>query len=330
MSNVFSEAGISEQDVRAWAKGKASLKGLSDEALAQLYSIVVLKKKIKKPYPVMTVGKLWEEINAINNGTKQVNSRKLFVGLKDVVVVGLSNSITYVGCPKCLKGKKKIGASKCAGHGTELVDLEELSWNEWLVFDDDDNFIIKMSPQYMNDYNEINMTGGKIYVDGVVDLDSDPIMLMVNNVRGFEAGTLMPGAEEQSVLGDDFTIGRDEVDLAGFDEDDEEVSTIDDEDIVEKKVKNPFIIEDEKESIISDNGVSDEFKEALKEKFTTAMNEFAVNPVKRIQVERYMLDWIEQDFPMEFGNSDEAIKKFWELVDGMYKKVDAERLQKLD
>lgn len=328
MGNVFSEAGISEQDVRAWAKGKPNLKGLADEALAQLYSRVVLKKKIKKPYPVMTVGKLWEEINAINNGTKLVNSRKLFIGLKDVIVVGLSNSITYVGCPKCLKGKKKIGASKCAGHGTELVDLEELSWNEWLVFDDDDEFIVKMSPQYMNDYNEINMTGAKIYVDGVVDLDSDPVLMMVNTVRDFEPGTLMPGAEEQGELGDDFTVGRDEVDLDGFDEDDE-TANFDEEDVVEKPKTNPFLVEDE-EVEAGSNGVSDEFKSALSEKFTEMLNEFAVNPVKRIQVERYMLDWIEQNYPMEFSDNDDAVKKLWEITEGLYKKVDDERLQRLD
>jgi len=327
--NVFSEAGLSEQDVKAWQKTKPNLAKVSDKALAQLYSRVVLGKQIKKPYPIFTVGKLWEEINAVNSGQKIGSSRKLFVGVKDVMVVGLSNAIKYVGCPKCLKGHKKIGASKCAGHGTELVELEELSWNEWLVYDDDDEFIVKMSPNYMKKYHELNMIGGMIYVDGVVDLDVDPILLMVNYVRDFTPGSLMPGAPEtEGEEGDDFTVGREEVDLDGFDEEDEAVVKPSIEE--EEKEANPFLVDDTPvEETKSGNGSSPEFKKDLLRKFGEAMQEFAVNPVKFIQVERYMLDWVEQKYPMEFTDNEIAVKKLWELTDGHYKKVDDERLQRI-
>jgi hypothetical protein len=325
--NVFSEAGLSEQDVRAWQKTKPNLADVKDKALAQLYSRVVLKKQIKKPYPVFSVGKIWEEINLINSGQKTPTSRKLFVGIKDAMVVGLSNSITYNGCPKCLKGQKKIGASKCAGHGIDLVELESLSWNEWLVYDDDDEFIIKMSPSYMNKYNELNMIGSSIYVDGVIDLDQDPILLMVNNVRDFEPGSLMPGAEDPDGQGDDFTVGREEVALDGFD-DEEIVEEMAEDDPV---VVNPF--KDPEDDVVLEtlvyNGVSEEFKNALIEKFKEAVTEFAVNPVKFIQVERYMLDWIEQKYPLEFDNNETAVKKLWEFTEGLYKKVDDDRLQRL-
>ena len=325
--NVFSEAKVSEQDVKAWQKTKPSLAKISDPALLQLYSRVVLKKEIKKPYPVYTVGKIWEEINAINSGQKTGATRKIFAGIKDVVVIGLSNSINYVGCPKCLKGANKLGTSKCAGHGIDLVELVPLSWNEWLVYDDDDEFVIKMNPSYMKQYNEINMIGGKIYVDGVIDLDADPIMLMVNNVRDFVSGKLMSGSEESDgEEGDDFTVGRDEVDLDGFDE---EASVKEKSDEV---VENPFLAAEDKKVIETSNDkvVSEKFKIAFIEKFKASVYEFAPNPVKYMQVERYLLDWIEEWYPTEFSNNEDAIKCIWELGEGHYQKIDDDRLQRIE
>ena len=320
--DVFAIAGVSEQDVRKWQK-ENKFEGVRDKALVQLYAKAVLKKTLRQPYPVLTIKQIWEDINAINSGQKPSTNRKMFVGIKDARVIGLLRSITYVGCPECLKGAKKIGASKCAGHGTTLVDLKELSWNEWLVDDNTSEFTIKMSPKYMNEYNELNMTGGEIYVEGVIDLDQDPIMMMVTGVRTFEPGKIMMGAGyETDEEGDDYTVGRDDVDFEGF-EDEEVVETL-------HEKSNPFADENDVETEEPKNGISSEFKEELKKEFKDAMNLWAIDPVKRIQVEKFMLDWIEERYPMEFSDEKEAIKKLWEVVEGLYKDVGNDRIQRLD
>lgn len=322
--NVFEIAGLSEQDVRKWHKEKRLDPNMSDKALVQLYSKVVLKKKLVKPYPVYPVAKIWEEINLINGGQKPGASRKMFVGIKDADVIGLLRSITYTGCPECLKSQKKIGASKCAAHGSSLIPLEELHWNEWLIYDDADEFTIKMSPKFMKEYNELNMSGAKIYAEGVIDLDQDPIMMMVTNVRAFKPGKLMAGVvDDDDGAGDDFTSGRDDVDFEGF-EDDEEIKEV---------ISNPFLDEEEDIKITAptgDNGVSEEFKINLKREFKNAMNEWAVNPVRKIQVESFMLDWIEEKYPMEFSNEEEAIKKLWEIAEGLYLDVGDNKIKRLE
>jgi hypothetical protein len=320
--DVFVIAGLSEQDVRKWQKEK-KLDNVADKALVQLYSKVVLKKKLSKPYPIYPVVKIWEEINLINSGQKPGASRKLFVGIKDAVVIGLLRAITYIGCPECLKSAKKIGASKCAAHGSSLVDLETLSWNEWLIYDDADEFTIKMSPKYMHDYNELNMSAAKIYVEGVIDLDQDPIMMMVTNVRSFEPGKLMAGVvEDEDGAGDDFTVGRDDVDFAGFDDEEEESISA-----------NPFLDEEDDIKIVTPagkNGVSEEFKVDCRKEFKNAMHDWAENPVRKIQVEKFMLDWIEEKYPMEFSDEEEAVKKLWELANGLYLDVGNEKIQRLE
>ena len=281
----------------------------------QLYSRVVLKKSIKQPYPIYTVEKLWEKINNISTGIEsKPNTNKLFVGLKNVTVVGLSNFIRYKGCPKCLKGVKKIGASYCSAHGTDVVQLEDLQWNEWLVYGDEDEFIVKMSPSYMKDYNEINMTGAVIWVEGVIDLDTDPIMMMTNRVLQFKPGKLMLGNldDDDDGDGDDFTAGREEVDLDGFDD-----KTSDNE----FTEKNPFKVDDVPliTKDVPDNGIISEFKMLLRSEFKDILGKVAMkDPVAKVQIERYMLGWIEDEYPREFTDEDEAKKKFWAIVEGLY------------
>jgi len=320
--DIFVIANLSEQDVRKWQK-ENKMEHVSDKALVQLYSKVVLKKKLSKPYPIYPVAKIWEEINLINSGQKPTASRKMFVGIKDADVIGLLRAITYTGCPECLKSAKKIGSSKCAAHGSTLIDLEQLSWNEWLIYEGDDEFTIKMSPKFMREYNELNMSGATIYVEGVIDLDQDPILMMVTTVRSFKPGKLMLGSVEDDGAGDDFTVGRDDVEVAGFDDEDEE-------EIID--VKNPFVDEDDDIVIttpIGKNGVSKEFEANLIEEFKSAMNDWAVNPVRKIQVEKFMLDWIEDKYPMEFTNEEEATQKLWTLVDGLYEDMGNDKIKRI-
>lgn len=310
--NVFKAAGLNEIEVRRWQKEK-DLGKLADKPLCQLYNRVVLKKTLKAPYPVFTVKGIWDRIEEFNSGTRdRPASNKMFIGIKEAFVVGLHNSLRYIGCPKCLKGKKKYFADVdyCSAHGNELVDLRELAWNEWLIYSDADEFVVKMNPGYMEKYTESNMTGATVWVEGVINLAEDPLIMMVSAVREFEPGELLGGNIE---LDRDLTTGREDVDLAGFDTEDEE------EGIPEK---NPFLDKDE----IPTNGANQDFINALITEWTGMLEKWAIEPVKKASVERYILDWIENNYPREFESADKAKEKLWELVDGTYDEAEDDRI----
>jgi hypothetical protein len=308
--NVFKAAGLNEVEVRQWQKEK-DLGKLADKPLCQLYNRVVLKKTLKAPFPIFTVKAIWDRIEEFNSGTRdRPASNKMFVGIKEATVVGLHNTIRYSGCPKCLKGHKKIGADYCSAHEGGVVELVDLAWNEWLIYSDEDEFIVKMNPNYMHKYTEDNMTGATIWVEGVINLAEDPLMMMVSAVREFEPGELLGGNIEPDR---DLTSGREDVHLAGFDAEDEE------EEIPEK---NPFLDEDE----IPTNGSNQEFVNALITEWTGMLEKWAVEPVKKVSVERYILDWIENNYPREFENTDKAKEKLWELVEGTYDEAEDDRI----
>lgn len=311
--NVFKAAGLNEIEVRKWQKEK-DLGKLADKPLCQLYNRVVLKKTLKAPYPVFTVKEIWDRIEEFNSGTKdRPASNKMFVGIKEAFVVGLHNTIRYTGCPKCLKGKKKHfpDTDYCSAHGEELVDLRELAWNEWLIYSDGDEFVVKMNPGFMEKYTESNMTGATIWVEGVIDLAEDPLKMMVGTIREFDPGELLGGNVE---LDQDLTAGREDVDLTGFDAEEEE------EELIEK---NPFL-----DDVIgsSENGVSQEFINALTTEWTGMLEKWAIDPVKLVSVERFMLNWIDNNYPKEFESTEKAREKLWEIVEGTYEKVSDDRI----
>ena len=309
--NVFKAAGLNEIEVRKWQKEK-DLGSLADKPLCQLYNRVVLKKTLKAPYPVLTVKEIWDRIEEFNSGTRdRPGSNKMFIGIKDAFVVGLHNSLRYVGCPKCLKGKKKHfpDVDYCSAHGDELVELTELAWNEWLIYSDADEFVVKMNPSYMHKYIEDNMTGATIWVEGVINLAEDPIIMMASAVREFEPGELLGGNIEPDR---DLTAGREDVDLAGFDVEEEEISE-----------KNPFL-DDAKES--PTNGTDQSFVNALTTEWMSMLEKWAVEPVKKASVERYILDWIDNNYPNEFEDADKAKEKLWEIAAGTYVAVEKDRI----
>jgi hypothetical protein len=305
--NVFKAAGLNEIEVRKWQKEK-DLGKLADKPLCQLYNRVVLKKTLKAPFPVFTVKAIWDRIEEFNSGTRdRPASNKMFVGIKEATVVGLHNTIRYLGCPKCLKGSKKIGADYCSAHEGEVVELVDLAWNEWLIYSDEDEFIVKMNPSYMHKYTESNMTGATIWVEGVINLAEDPIMMMASAVREFEPGELLGGNIEPDR---DLTTGREDVDLAGFEDEEEETPE-----------KNPFL-DDESPT----NGSNQEFVNALITEWTGMLEKWAEEPIKKVSVERYILDWIENNYPKEFESADKAKEKLWEIVEGTYDEADDDRI----
>lgn len=333
--DMFKLAGVNKADVIAWQKNK-KLEHLPPKAALQLYCRVVLKKPIRPPYPIITVEKLWEKIEAINAGIEPApNNNKLFYGLKDITVVGLNNSLKYVGCPICLKGQKRIGASKCSAHGSQLVELESLAWNEWLAYGERDEFVIKMSPKYSKDFNELNMIGASLWVEGTINLDEDPIVLMVSKVWDFKPGNLMLGNiddDDNIATGDDFTSGRADVDLSGFEESTDMIETV--------PKRNPFIdndddieylgsLDDEVEESKSIE-VDETFKKDFLKEFDDMMKNFVTRPIKKTMVERYLLDWIENSYPTVFKDLDKAKELIWSLPVGRYKFVGQDKIARPD
>lgn len=306
---MYKSAGVTPDEVKQWQKAK-NYTNLSERAALQLYTRVVLKRSLRPPFKVYTIEDLWKKINDILEGKEDMPaSGKLFVGIKGVVV-GLSNTLSYVGCPVCLKSQRTIGATKCV-HNGKVYDLEELTWTEWIISGEETDFSIKMSPRF-DEYNEFNMTGAYIWVEGVVNLNSEPIQLMVNRVLDFKPGNLlMPDGDEV-----DYSDDREDVTLAGFDEDDD--------------TDDLLLVDDDESEVeeVSSNGVSASVSEFIVQEFDEVMGAIVSNPIKKTMVERYIIDRVMDVYPNEFANEAEIKRKLWELVDGRYKQVDDERIMR--
>ena len=310
---MYKIAGVTPEEVKKWQKAK-NFTNLSERAALQLYTRVVLKRTLRPPFKVYEISELWKKINDILEGREEMpSSGKLFVGIKGVVV-GLTNSITYMGCPKCKRSQRNIGATKCV-HDGKVYDFEELTWTEWIISGDESDFSFKMPPEF-SEYNEFNMTGAYIWVEGVVKLTSEPIQLIVSRVLDFKPGSLLlPDGDEV-----DYSEMRDEVDLAGFDDDEDD--GVDDILLVD---------DDESETVeVSSNGTSSDVSNFIVEEFDEVMGAIVSNPIKRAMVERYIIDRVNDVYPNEFDSEESIKKKLWELVDGRYKVVDKDRIMRGD
>lgn len=317
--NVFTEAGLTERDVRQFQKDK-KLEHLPDKALVQLYTRVVNGKTYRKPYPVLSIKEIYNKVDAIANGTvPRPTSGKLFVGLKDVTVTAMTNNIPYKGCPICKAGQRKTlkGNNFCNAHPEKgPVEVVELRFSEWVVWDDKDEFSIKMGPPLSGKFEEKTMLNGKIWVEGAIALDQAPIQMQVNGVRNFVPGDLMGSGTLPSE--DEISVDRSKVEMEGFGEEENGVEEVADD-------YNPFEEEKVKEEVkeekkVTSNGLSTEFVADLRKMMGETLPKWARNPVKKDLVTGAMMKWVDSNYPNELNaiEPEKAKELLWKAADGLY------------
>lgn len=314
--NVFDVNNVVEKDVRDWQEEKG-LTGVPDHALVQLYKKVVLKEEIKPPLPTISIEELWDKIRKINAGQEdRPGSGNLWYGFKDCYILSRTNTVPYVGCPICFKGKNSSlnGADYCTNHEVPQ-ELEQLAWTEWYVTDDSGgNFVIKFNPKWTKKYSEEELVGATAWVEGNINLQESPYVMMVRTVRNIKS---------RNVVGGDYVddeIDRSDVDISGFDDEEDE-----DEDEMmvaelleeEKNDENPFL--ELEENNVDKTSEIDEVGKEFRDVFKKLFSSNAKTYVGKKPVEKWIVTWFEDNYPDKFSTRSEILDYAWKVSEGLYK-----------